>query len=412
MIRRLCTLLFCFVVCIIDINAQQRPKIDRTKQNVNQTTNSKKEQTQSQTQNIRKDYSSENKRVAFTKKSEPTLSVSATTLNFTTSGGTKYISVYSDRIWTISSCPSWVTTTISGNTLKVDVPSLIYEEQVDAYEVKSGYIEIKSGYNRKRIYIYQTLLNETCPNYSYIKEVSVSTVNSDFLRIFVTFNAFDMQNSNSSIICYFPNSFSSTTNYYTQGTSKQIKPLYRNSFFNALILTIPYDELLPSSKAGLSGSLRMNVALCDYIGRKITEKKFSFNIITPAYLKLNDGNDICFDRKGKCRFNVTENEEHKLYRYKIGSERIEKCQILGGGIESKKGFIRVETNDGAYKITSLPSWCKIKKIQDNGFYLSCKKTNAYREGTIRIRTNNLWKIFRIKQFSQDALLYYKEYNAK
>lgn len=230
-----------------------------------------------------------------TKSSPPqnTLSISSSDLSFDASGGTRTITVNSNRDWSISvNTASWGHLTRNGNTLTLRVDS--YSGSTD----RTDYFKIKAGDKEERINIKQSAPNNNNIKPSaQINSITVSQ-NQDIngksgIIIHVSFNVHNMNGKNGRVSAYFYdndgnalidiNDSYCTTTGNKVSTGKNITPKYDNTRYDDLQLKIPYSELHQSGT--YSRTIKISVSIWDYSvspHKKIQSSSYTTFTYTPS----------------------------------------------------------------------------------------------------------------------------------
>lgn len=299
---------------------------------------------------------SKNIRVDISQERGNSLTVSSESLSFSSTGGSRTITVNSSSSWKIGTKTyDWGHLSTNGNTvtLRVDANT--------STSSRTDYFTIKSGNLEKRINISQSGNTQTTSNNATIKSVYVSN-NADVdgekgLSVKVSFDVSGMKGHNGRVSCYFYDSngnalIDRNNRYHTSGTpsnvssSEDIKPRYENSIYTDFEIKIPYSELHLSST--YSRTLRVDVIVWDYYsgsGKEVVRKDGTTFTCVPnmSYLKV-DG---------------TTTDKSKYFDESGGRE-----------------YYSVNTSSSTYETWGIPSWCRIEDKTSSGFTLVCERNNS------------------------------------
>lgn len=345
MTNKLLALCIIFLMCVSSSFAQERKKIDRSRQD-------KRESTKTISKSVSKSTKSNN---SPTKSSY--LEISSQSISFGSEGGTKTITVSSNISWNISVNPaSWGHLTRNGNTLTLNV------DANTGTSSRTDYFTIKSGSIEKRVNISQN--GQTVLTASKAATINSVTVFNDAdvegkkgLSVHVSFNISGMKDKDARVSCYFydrnGNALVNTNGSYgTTGSpsyvssGEDIKPGYDNSLYSDLEIKIPYDELHLSGT--YSRSLRVDVLIWDYS--------------TSSYTEIT--------RKENTSFTCVPN----ISFLKVDGSTSDKTKYFSetGGRE----YYSVSTSANSYETWGVPSWCSIENKTSSGFYLVCNRNTS------------------------------------
>lgn len=279
------------------------------------------------------------------------LSVSPSSVDFISSGGTKTITVNTDGFWEISTTTaSWGHITNNANTITLRVDSNPEMERTD-------YFEIKSGEKTARVDITQA----TNPDYrgAKISNVRVTSENNvegeKGVSVHVSFNTYNMNGKSGCVSCYFYDSkgdalVDKNDRYKTTNgkvaISRDINPRYENSRYDDFVISIPGSEL--HLDGSVSRTLQVLVIVWDKSetsSRELCRKEETTFTYTPdiSYLRING------ESNGKTtRFSSS------------------------GGRETYS----VSTNASSYEVWGLPSWCSIENKSSSRFTLVCAQNTT------------------------------------
>ena len=194
-----------------------------------------------------------------------TLSVSPTSLSFGASGGTRTITVSSNKDWSISvGTVSWGHLTRSANTLTLKV------DANNTGESRSDYFKIKAGDKEQKVIITQGKQEENDAPSAKINRVwTEEDVYEDGirgLRIHLNMNAYNLKSKQCRATAYFQTSSGTalidTNNKYHTNNGKvscgrNFTPGYDNSLYEDFAIFMPYDELHTST----NGSYQFDIVL-------------------------------------------------------------------------------------------------------------------------------------------------------
>lgn len=284
------------------------------------------------------------------------LTVSTESLSFSSTGGSRTITVNSSSSWkTGTKTYDWGHLSTNGNTvtLRVDANT--------STSSRTDYFTIKSGNLEKRINISQSANTQTTSNNATIKSVYVSN-NADVdgekgLSVKVSFDVSGMKGHNGRVSCYFYDTngnalIDRNNRYHTSGTpsnvssGEDIKPRYDNSTYTDFEIKIPYSELHLSST--YSRTLRVDVVIWDYYsgsGKEVARKDGTTFTCIPniSYLKV-DG---------------TTTDKSKYFGESGGRE-----------------YYSVNTSASTYETWGVPSWCRVENKTSSGFTLVCERNSS------------------------------------
>lgn len=281
------------------------------------------------------------------------LTVSSESLSFSSTGGSRTITVNSSSSWKIGTKTyDWGHLSTDGNTvtLRVDANT--------STNSRTDYFTIKSGNLEKRINISQSGNTQTTSNNATIKSVYVSN-DADVdgekgLSVKVSFDVSGMKGHNGRVSCYFYDTngnalIDRNNRYHTSGTpsnvssGEDIKPRYDNSTYTDLEIKIPYSELHLSST--YTRTLRVDVVVWDYYS--------------------GSGKEVA--RKDGTTFTCVPNISY----LKVDGSTTNKSKYFGesGGRE----YYSVNSSASTYETWGVPSWCRIENKTSSGFTLVCEK---------------------------------------
>lgn len=196
-----------------------------------------------------------------------TLSVSPTSLSFEASGGSRTITVSSDKEWSISvSTYSWGHLTRSGNTLTLKI------DANNTGESRSDYFKIKAGDEEQKVTITQG--NQESNNKPSAKIHRIWTEDDIYedgvrgMKIHLNMNVYNLKSKQCLAAAYFyTNSGTAlidTNNKYHSkngkvSCGKDFAPPYDNSLYKDFSIFMPYNELHTST----NGSYKLDVVLWD-----------------------------------------------------------------------------------------------------------------------------------------------------
>ncbi|MCQ2329941.1 MAG: BACON domain-containing protein [Paludibacteraceae bacterium] len=283
-----------------------------------------------------------------------TLSVSPSNLSFGSSGGTRTITVSSNRDWSISvNTASWGHLTRNDNTLTLTVDNYMGTTE------RTDYFKIKAGDKEERVNIRQNALyNDTLKPFAKINSITVSQ-NQDIdgrngIVIHMAFKVQNMKGKDCRVGAYFYDSDGNAlvdlnNSYCTTGegkvsTGKRIKPKYDETRYDDLQLRIPYSELHQSGT--YSRTIKFLVVVWDYsisppkkIVRSSSYTTFTYTPDVETYLKVDN------------------NTTNKVKNFPES-----------GGRET----YYVNTSESSYETCVVPSWCRIENKTSSSFTLVCE----------------------------------------
>lgn len=298
------------------------------------------------------------------------LSVSPSSVEFSSSGGTKSITVDTDGFWELSiATASWGHITKDGNTISLHVDSNPEMERTD-------YFELKSGEKTARVNITQA----TNPSYrgASISGVSVKSENNiegeKGISVCVNFNTYNMNGKPGCVSCYFydsnGNALVDKNNRYntTNGkvaVSKDINPRYDNARYTDFEIMLPGSELHLDGSA--SRTLNVTVIIWDKSGsssKELCRKEGTSFIYAPdnSYIRVNG------DTKEKAVHFSSSGGRETFY---------------------------VATNASSYDVWGLPSWCSIENKTSSGFTLVCSSNTSCNSKSDYIKVKAAGKEIRI-----------------
>ena len=218
-----------------------------------------------------------------------TLSVSPTSLSFGASGGTRTITVSSNKDWSISvGTASWGHLTRSDNTLTLKVDANTSSERSDFFKIKAGDKEQEISISQEaatNVNIENVWVDHNVPytgyrnwwNGFYWQQVPY---NYNVMRIHVKFSVNGRKGERLRVCAFFfhedgkdlkgTGEFSAPDG---QATVQVVAtPTYENSQYNDFILNIPYDSMKPGGKR----NMKFYIQIQDQSGNTIATSSYEY----------------------------------------------------------------------------------------------------------------------------------------